>query len=117
VNPGEKDPLAGVAAALERGDILLFYPEGTRGIPERLQAFKTGLAHIAKRHPAVPIVPVFLHGLGKALPKGEALLVPFFCDVFVGEPVRWLGDRKLFMDTVNTRMEELAREGNFPAWE
>ncbi len=117
VNPGEKDPLAGVAAALERGDILLFYPEGTRGIPERLQAFKTGLAHIAKRHPTVPIVPVFLHGLGKSLPKGEALLVPFFCDVFVGEPVHWLGDRKLFMDTVNTRMEELAREGNFPAWE
>ncbi len=115
--PGEGDLFAGISEALNRGDILLFYPEGSRGEPERQQAFKKGIARIVERHPEVPVTPVFLHGLGKALPKGEALLVPFFCDVFVGEPVRWQGDRKLFMDTVNTHMEELAREGNFPAWE
>lgn len=108
---------AGISEALEQGDILLLYPEGSRGEPEHQQAFKKGIARIVERNPEVPVTPVFLHGLGKALPKGEAVLVPFFCDVFVGEPLRWTGDRRSFMDALNARMDELAGEGNFPSWD
>ena len=65
------DPLAEIDAALERGEIVILFPEGTRGDPERLQRLRTGVAHIADRHSSLPIVPVLLHGLGKALPRGE----------------------------------------------
>lgn len=115
------DPLAGVTEALGRGDILILYPEGSRADePERLQAFKTGIAHIAKKNAGVAIVPVFLHGLGKALPKGEAILVPFFVDVFVGEGLTWEGSggtKEKFMEGLEGAMRALGEECWVPRWE
>lgn len=112
-----QDPLAACSEALRNGEILILFPEGSRGNPEQMGTFKTGIAHLAKRHPDVPITPVFLHGLGKALPKGEAVLVPFFCDVFVGKPLQWTGDRQNFMTNLETAITSLAAEGHRPAWE
>lgn len=111
------DPLARVTESIGRGDIVILFPEGQRGEPEQFKEFKTGVAHLAKRHPDVPLYPVFMHGLGKALPRGEALLVPFFCDVFIGEPFRWTGTKESFMTELNGRMKALAEEGHFPPWE
>ena len=114
---GAADPLQGASEAVARGDVVILFPEGSRGEPERLTEFKKGLWHLAKRHPGVPILPVFLHGLGKALPRGEALLVPFFCDVFVGETMVWDQDRVAFMAALRIRMADLAAEGQLPPWE
>lgn len=114
---GKGDPLGPLSKALEAGSILVLFPEGTRGRPEEVGEIRTGIAHVARRHPEVPIHPVFAHGLGKALPSGEALLVPFVCDIFVGEPLRWTGDRSTFMETLACRMNQLADEGDFPPWE
>ena len=111
------DPFAELSSALAAGHILILYPEGSRGEPERLAGFKTGVAHLAKRHPAVGVYPVFMHGLGKVLPKNDWVPVPFFIDVFVGEPLRWSCDRAGFMAALNGRMAELAAEGQFPVWE
>ena len=74
------------------------------------------MARLVERFPDVPVVPVFMHGLGKALPKGEAVLVPFFVDVFVGEPVFYGGDRDVFLRELRARMDSLAAEGSFPPW-
>lgn len=115
--PGHGDPLAGCHAALAENSILILFPEGSRGEPERLSQFKSGIAHLAKRQPEVPIVPVYLHGLGKALPRGSILLVPFFVDIFVGEAMAWTGDRAGFMAELDRRIHHLAAEGHFPVWE
>nr|ADI22061.1 1-acyl-sn-glycerol-3-phosphate acyltransferase [uncultured myxobacterium HF0200_08J13] len=61
------DPLAGITAGLEAGQILILFPEGSRGEPKELNEFKTGIAHVAKRHPTVPIVPVFLELLSEVV--------------------------------------------------
>ena len=111
------DPLAEPTEALARGDILILFPEGSRGDPEHMENFKTGIAHLAKRRAETAIVPVFLHGLGKALPRGTFLLVPFFCDVFVGKPLTWAGDRAAFMAELEKRTKDLAAEGQFPDWD
>ena len=115
-DPSE-DLLAPLAEALDRGEILIFFPEGSRGEPEQLAEFKGGIARLKERRPDAPVIPVFMHGLGKVLPRGETLLVPFFVDVFVGEPVPWNGDRQQFMDDLRGAVIGLAEEGQFPAWD
>jgi 1-acyl-sn-glycerol-3-phosphate acyltransferase len=103
-----EDPLAGCTQAIERGDILLLFPEGSRGEPEKPAAFKTGVARLAERFPTVPVVPAFMQGLGKALPRGEWLLVPVICDLVVGEPLYGCGSCREFMAKLEGRMQELA---------
>ncbi|OGT49829.1 MAG: glycerol acyltransferase [Gammaproteobacteria bacterium RIFCSPHIGHO2_12_FULL_41_15] len=92
------DPLKEISQALLQKEIVIFYPEGTRGEPEQLAQFKSGIAHLASRHPDIPIFPVFLYGAGKALPKGEALLVPFVIDIQIGNPLSWSGDKHQFIE-------------------
>lgn len=101
------DPLAECHATLARGEILIIFPEGTRGEPEAMQHLKSGIVHLAMRCPDAPVVPVFMYGLGRAMPKGEFLLIPFFCDMFVGEPMRWAGDRHGFMQALEAQFKSM----------
>ena len=87
--PSKEDghPFGEIYKALENEDIVLLFPEGSRGDPEVMKPFKTGIAHIAEAYPLVPVHPLFIYGAGKALPRGEALFVPLVMDVIVGKAV------------------------------
>jgi 1-acyl-sn-glycerol-3-phosphate acyltransferase len=63
------------------------------------------------------MIPIFMHGLGKALPKGSALLVPFNCLVSVGEPLHGLESYDAFVADLEARLTALASEEKLPAWE
>ncbi|MCX2722077.1 lysophospholipid acyltransferase family protein [Roseibium salinum] len=111
------DPLEGCYRALGEGKVLILFPEGSRGEPETMTDLKKGVSYLTERFPDAPVVPVFTHGLGKALPKGSFLLVPFFCDIFVGEPITWAGDRNRFMSALQDRFKKLSTEKTFAPWE
>lgn len=110
--------LAEIAAALQNDSIIILFPEGTRGEPEKFGKFRAGIGVLAEWFPQVPIHPIYLYGLGKALPRGEILLVPFFCDVFVGTALRGEGgDRRSFMARLDGTMRRLAEENKTATWE
>ncbi len=111
------NPLLACEEALDRGEILVLFPEGSRGDPETLGPLKKGIGHLACARPNVPVIPVHMHGLGKALPKGSRLLVPFNCTVTVGEPLYGKTSYSAFVVELEAAIAKLAAEEKPPAWE
>lgn len=88
---GQKEMSRGISdmyAALDSGSSLIVFPEGTRCAKGAVFEFKAGLYHLAKRHPEVDLVPVFLENLNRILPKGEILPVPLLSSATFGLPIR-----------------------------
>ena len=102
-----EDVLAPAKAALARGEIVVVFPEGTRGDPEEMAPLKTGVARLAEAFPEAPVAPVWIQGAGRVLPKGSWVPVPMNCCVLVGEPLRWTGDKASFMAELRARLEAL----------
>jgi 1-acyl-sn-glycerol-3-phosphate acyltransferase len=120
LRPGTGKPrtevLEEVFDALAEKKIVIIFPEGTRGEPERFSPFRSGVATLATARPDVPVYPVYMHGLGKALPKGSQLFVPFNCDVFVAPPIGGFNRETEFMESLRHKMTNLLEEGQFPAY-
>lgn len=85
---GDEDPLQPLIDALESGDSLILFPEGTRGFEEDPQAFKSGLYNLAQRFPRVVLVPAWIHNVQRVIPKGEVIPVPVLCSVTFGKPMQ-----------------------------
>ena len=87
--------LAPLSQALDAGDSLILFPEGTRRGERLPAAFKSGLYHLAMRHPEVELVPVYLENLYRSMPKGAHIPVPLACAVRFGAPLaRVAGEEK-----------------------
>lgn len=72
---------------LSAGHSILFFPEGSRGDPEIMGEFKNGIGVLLKNHPGLPFVPIYMQGLGKAMPKGDPVLVPHESKIIIGDPI------------------------------
>jgi 1-acyl-sn-glycerol-3-phosphate acyltransferase len=110
------DVLAPAREALAQGDIVVIFPEGTRGGDDELAPLKSGVARLAAAFPDAPVIPAWISGAGRVLPKGEGLPVPLNCSVNVGPPLRWSGDRHAFMDEVREALERLHAEAPPLRW-
>lgn len=107
---GSNDPLAACAEALRQNQILILFPEGTRGEPEKISAFKSGLWYLAQSFPEAPVVPVYLKGLGRAMAKGRHIPLPLFIDIYIDSPCFWLDDKQQFKDVLQARFTALQQQ-------
>ena len=87
VKTGDQDPLGPLIDALESGDSIILFPEGTRGNQEEPQAFKSGLYNLAQKFPQVVLVPAWINNVQRVMPKGEVVPVPILCSVTFGTPM------------------------------
>jgi 1-acyl-sn-glycerol-3-phosphate acyltransferase len=111
-----EDVLLGAKEALTRGEILVVFPEGSRGEPEEMTRFKTGVARLVEFCPQATVTPVYLQGAGRSLPKDAKLLVPFNTTAVVGDPLTWNGSHHGFVDELRARIEELKAQAPPLRW-
>ena len=102
-------PIQRMREALERGESLLLFPEGTRGAGSGIGELKAGIAHLCEQVPGLTIVPAYLENMGRVLPKGEYLPVPFFCEVRIGRPRQLTGTREQMLAELRGEIEALGR--------
>ncbi len=96
----EQDPLEPLVDALQNGDSLVIFPEGTRSNKEEPQPFKSGLYHLAEQFPGVQLIPAWIDNVQRVMPKGEVVPVPILCTVTFGAPLNLLPgeDKRDFLD-------------------
>ena len=116
VKTGE-DVLAPAREALAQGDIVIVFPEGTRGdASDDMGQLKNGVARLAEAFPDAPVTPIWIQGAGRVLPKGGMIPVPMNCCVLVGEPIRWQGGRTQFMDALRDALAGLKAQAPPLKW-
>ena len=81
-------PLQPMLDALDNGDSLILFPEGTRNLDEGVKPFRSGLYHLAKQRQQIELVPVWISNLNRVMPKGRALPLPLLCTLSFGEPLQ-----------------------------
>lgn len=71
---------------LKQNECLLIYPEGTRSVTGELQPFKPGLGLLAYETGS-PIIPTYIDGTYRALPKGKSFPSKSRVRVTFGKPI------------------------------
>ena len=106
----ENNPLRRMREAIDAGESLLIFPEGTRGSGVEIGEFRSGVAHLIEKAPGIPVAPAYLINMGRSLPKGEFIPVPFFCEIRIGAPRVMSGTRQEITKALEAAVRNLADE-------
>ena len=88
---GGENTIERLNAYLDAGKSIIIFPEGTRGEAGQLGHFHGGVGKLAVDHPGIPLLPVFLRGTERALPRKASLPLPIWQHVSIGPPQRLVG--------------------------
>jgi len=96
---------------------VLIYPEGGRSSDGFGSDHRPGAAFVARRA-GVPVVPIYLHGTGEVMPKGQNWPTRHRTAVVFGRPMTVTDgeDARGFADRIQQRIDELADEFESGWW-
>ena len=91
VNRGTPDrqALKEALSRLRAGEALLIFPEGTRSPDGRLGEMKKGVSFMI-HHSGVPVIPVFIKGAERFMPRGAKFIRPTKLSVTFGPPIDFI---------------------------
>ncbi|MBT9500255.1 MAG: 1-acyl-sn-glycerol-3-phosphate acyltransferase [Burkholderiaceae bacterium] len=104
----EQDPLEPLVEALNKGDSLVIFPEGTRSNKGEPQPFKSGLFHLAEQFPQVQLIPAWIDNVQRVMPKGEVVPAPILCTVTFGAAIQLQTgeDKRAFLERARAAVLE-----------
>lgn len=115
---GGQDPLRHLSRALREGYVLLMYPEGTRSKDGTLGPFRAGIGKLVAEFPGTPVIPTWIGGTTRVMPKGKLIPRPVQVTVRFGEPLL-LKPHPKFRATWQSAADEIreavAHLGDYPA--
>jgi long-chain acyl-CoA synthetase len=111
IDPGSapRRSLALAAACVERGQSLIWFPEGARSPDGKLQRLRPGVGLVLSAQP-VPVVPVWIEGTREVLAPGQRF--PRFgrVRVVIGDPISpetYGTDEREIVETLQSALEDL----------
>lgn len=105
----QTNPLAQCEQALSDNQILILFPEGSRGKAGELAPLKSGLWYLSRSMPEVPIIPIWLKGTEKIMAKGNRIPLPLFIDINIGQQLYFNPDKDLFKAQLLERLLALQK--------
>jgi len=115
---GGQDPLRHLSRALREGYAVLMYPEGTRSKDGTLGAFRAGIGRLLSEFPGTPVIPTYIAGTTRVMPKGKIVPRPAKVTVRFGEPIFPKAHprfRATWQSAADEIRDAIVQMGDFPA--